>query len=62
VIRTLNFDHEGKTFRLEIEDYGDSESSDTVTVYGPEDTEIASYDSTVHSAAAFIAEAKLEID
>lgn len=62
MITELHFDHGGRAFRLEVEDYGDSESSDTVEIYGPGEELISSYDSCVHGEASFIAEAKREID
>ncbi|MEN3225123.1 MULTISPECIES: hypothetical protein [Mycobacteriaceae] len=49
------------TYRLEIDDHGDSESSDTVTVYGPDDSELSDYDSCAHADEEFIAEAKHEL-
>lgn len=61
-MRELHFDHRGHSYRLEIEDYGDHESSDTLTVYGTDDREVSSFDSTAHTDAARIAEAKREID
>lgn len=61
MVRTVYFDHQSATYRLEIDDYGDSESSDTVTIYGPDDSEVASYDSCVHTDEEFIAEAKHEL-
>ncbi len=60
--REITFDHNGRTYRLEIEDYGDSESSDTLTVYDPDGREVSSFDSTVHTDAARVAEARREID
>lgn len=61
-MRELHFDHNGRTYRLEIDDYGDSESSDTLAVYGPDDREVSSFDSTAHTDAARIAEARREIE
>lgn len=61
-MRELHFDHRGQTYRLEIDDYGDHESSDTLTVYGPGDCALSSFDSTAHTDAARIAEAKREIE
>jgi hypothetical protein len=62
MIRTLNFDHEGNAFRIEIDDTNDSESSDVVTLYGPGDEWLSNYDTCARSDAALIAEAKREID
>ncbi|MEB3023468.1 MULTISPECIES: hypothetical protein [Mycolicibacter] len=62
MIRTLQFEHEGKPYRAEIDDSDDSESSDTVEVYGPDDKLISSYDTCLSHDAAVIAEAKREID
>lgn len=59
--RELRFEHQGEPYRLEIDDYGDSESSDTVTIFGPGGDEISSYDTCVSNDAAVIAEAKREI-
>lgn len=61
-MRELHFDHQGQTYRLEIDDYGDHESSDTLTVYGPDDREVSSFDSTAHTDFARIAEATREIE
>lgn len=60
-MREVNFDHRGRTYRLEIEDYGDHESSDTITVFDSDDNEVSSYDSTAHTDAQRIAEARHEI-
>lgn len=60
-MRTVHFDHQSVTYRLEIDDHGDSESSDTVTVYGPDDSELSDYDSCAHADEEFIAEAKHEL-
>jgi hypothetical protein len=62
MIRTLHFEHEGKIFRIEVQDYGDSESSDTVEVYGPGDELLSSYDTCARSRAGLITEARREID
>lgn len=62
MIRTLNFDHEGKAYRIEIDDTGDSESSDVVDLYGPDDDWVSNYDTCVRSDAGLIAEAKREIE
>lgn len=62
MIRNLQFEHRGEPYRLEIEDYGDDESSDTVEVFGPDDAPMASYDTCLSNDSAVIAEAKLEIE
>lgn len=61
-MRELRFEHRGVWYRLEIDDYGDVESSDTVSIYGPSDVEISSYDSCAYTDAEFIGEARREID
>lgn len=60
-MRTLTFEHYGQSYRLEIDDYGDTESSDTVEIFGPAGNTISSYDSCCHTDACFIAEARHEI-
>ena len=60
-LRTLSFEHHGRHYRLEIEDYGDRESSDTVEIFGPDDTSISSYDTCQTTDAGIIAEARHEI-
>lgn len=60
MIRELSFDRDGQTYHLEIDDTNDSESSDIVTVYGPDGEYISSYDTTCRSDAALIAEALRE--
>ncbi len=60
-MRTLTFEHQGTEYRLEIEDYGDVESSDTVEILGPDDRTISSYDTCKTTDAGIIAEARHEI-
>jgi hypothetical protein len=60
-VRTVYFDHQGATHRLEVDDCGDSESSDIVTIYGPDGSELSSYDSCVHTDEEYISEAKNEL-
>ncbi|ORW08555.1 MULTISPECIES: hypothetical protein [Mycolicibacter] len=61
MIRTLRFEHEGTAYRAEVDDNNDSESSDTVEVYGPDDRLISDYDTCEHTDEAVIAEARNEI-
>lgn len=61
MLRTLTFDEQGNRYRLEIEDYGDVESSDTVEIFGPDDESISSYDTCRTTDAGIIAEARQEI-
>ena len=60
-MRTLTFEHQGKTYGLEIEDYGDEESSDTVEIFGPDGGTVSSYDTCKRTDAGIIAEARHEI-
>jgi len=60
-LRTISFEHEGKSYRLEIDDHGDDESSDTVEIFGPDGLTISSYDTCRRTDAGIIAEARLEI-
>lgn len=60
-MRTLSFEHEGKSYRLEIDDYGDRESSDTVEIFGPVGQSISSYDTCRTTDTGIIAEARHEI-
>lgn len=62
MIRTLRFEHRGKPCRIEIENHGDDESSDTVEVFGPDDVSVSGYDTCLSNGPAVIAEAKHEID
>jgi hypothetical protein len=61
MLRALSFEHHGRFYRLEIEDYGDRESSDTVEIFGPDDIPICSYDTCQETDAGVIAEARHEI-
>ncbi|MFZ2241664.1 MAG: hypothetical protein WAV90_19280 [Gordonia amarae] len=60
-MRELRFEHRGLPHLLEIDDYDDVESSDTVTIFGPDGNQISSYDSCAHTDAQFIAEAINEL-
>ncbi len=62
MIRKLEFELPGSRYGLAIEDYGDSESSDTVEIYGPGEELLSSYDSCLVGDAAVIAEAKRELE
>ncbi len=61
-MRTLSFEHRGQRYELEVDDYGDSESSDTISLYGPDGTLLSSYDTCLSGNRALIAEALREID
>lgn len=61
MIRTLHFDHDGKRYTLEVDDYDDSESSDTVIIYGPDGRTLTDYDTCHSRDAAVIAEARGQI-
>lgn len=61
-MKTIHFDHLNVAYHVEIDDYGDSESSDTVTIFGPDGAEISSYDSCARTDEQFISEATREIE
>lgn len=48
-------------FRLEIDDHGDHDSSDTVEIFGPDGQSLSSYDTCRTTDAGIIAEARHEI-
>lgn len=53
--------HNGRIYRIEIDDYDDGESGDTVTVFDDNGGEITSYDSSANSDDAKLDEARAEI-
>lgn len=61
VIRTLHFDHQGKRFTIEVDNYNDSESSDTVVIYGPGGEAVTDYDTCLTRDSDVIAEAKGQV-
>ncbi len=62
MLRTMAFEHKGLRYHLEVEDYGDHESSDTVEIIGPDDDCISSYDTCNTAEVSLIAEARHEIE
>lgn len=60
-MKTLSFEHEGNNYRLEIDDNGDDESSDTEEIFGPDGQSISSYDTCRTTDAGIMAEARHEI-
>lgn len=63
MIRNLLFEHRGRPYRAEIDDNDDRESSDTVTIFDPDDAFVSEYDTSgCWHDEEFVAEARREID
>lgn len=59
--RTLHFEHRGASYRAEVQDYDDCESSDTVEIFSPDGKFVSSYDTCTRDDAEIVAEARHEI-
>lgn len=61
-IRTVHFMHNDEKYYLEIDDFGDDESSDGVEVFDASGNSLTSYDSCVHTDAVRITQAIEQLD